>query len=185
MLQHYNVTTYRRKKFYNIGHICNNLVLGSYISPALYVRVRCLAMMEQGILKREISLYRWLTSCLAGLDQSVLLIQTKIVNCQTADSKPVKQEVNGTVILPPLVFPGWSYRHQQMVILMLLTLKIWIYLKKPQSYYRSVTITVYLQIGKKMIKVLAPDQEQIVASLSKKKVLGHLYLELISLTFYV
>jgi hypothetical protein len=24
----------------------------------------------------------------------------------TANSKPVKQEVNGTVILPPLVFPG-------------------------------------------------------------------------------
>jgi len=23
-----------------------------------------------------------------------------------ADSKPIKQEVNGTVILPPLVFPG-------------------------------------------------------------------------------
>jgi hypothetical protein len=33
-------------------------------------------------------------------------IKTKIVNCYTADSKPVKQEVNGTVILPPLVFPG-------------------------------------------------------------------------------
>ncbi len=31
---------------------------------------------------------------------------TKIVSCHTADSKPVKQEVNGTVILPPLVFPG-------------------------------------------------------------------------------
>jgi hypothetical protein len=30
----------------------------------------------------------------------------KIVSCHTADSKPVKQEVNGTVILPPLVFPG-------------------------------------------------------------------------------
>jgi hypothetical protein len=29
-----------------------------------------------------------------------------IVSCHTADSKPVKQEVNGTVILPPLVFPG-------------------------------------------------------------------------------
>jgi len=27
-------------------------------------------------------------------------------NCYTADSKPVKQEVNGTVIFPPLVFPG-------------------------------------------------------------------------------
>jgi len=34
-----------------------------------------------------------------------LEIQTKIVSCHSADSKPVKQEVNGTVILPPLVFP--------------------------------------------------------------------------------
>ncbi len=33
-------------------------------------------------------------------------IKTKTVSCHTADSKPVKQEVNGTVILPPLVFPG-------------------------------------------------------------------------------
>ncbi len=32
-------------------------------------------------------------------------IKTKIVSCLTADSKPVKQEVNGIVILPPLVFP--------------------------------------------------------------------------------
>ncbi len=30
-------------------------------------------------------------------------ITTKIVSCHTADTKPVKQEVNGTVILPPLV----------------------------------------------------------------------------------
>jgi len=28
------------------------------------------------------------------------------VSYHTADSKPVKQEVNRTVILPPLVFPG-------------------------------------------------------------------------------
>jgi hypothetical protein len=34
-----------------------------------------------------------------------LEIKTKIVSCHTADSKPVKQEVNGIVILPPLVFP--------------------------------------------------------------------------------
>jgi hypothetical protein len=46
-----------------------------------------------------------LTSCLTSLDQSVLQIKTKIVSCHTADSKLVKQEVNGTVILPPLVFP--------------------------------------------------------------------------------
>jgi hypothetical protein len=35
-----------------------------------------------------------------------LQIKTNIVSSDTADSKPVKQEVNGTVILPPLVFPG-------------------------------------------------------------------------------
>ncbi len=50
-----------------------------------------------------------LTSCLTGLDYSVLQIKTKIVvSCHTADSKPVKQEVNGTVMLPPLVFPDNS-----------------------------------------------------------------------------
>ena len=47
-----------------------------------------------------------LTSCLTGLDWSVLQIKTKIVSCYTADSKPVNQEVNSTVILPPLVFPA-------------------------------------------------------------------------------
>ncbi len=47
-----------------------------------------------------------LTSCLTGLEYSVFQIKTKIVSCHTADSKPVKQEVNSTVILPPLVFPG-------------------------------------------------------------------------------
>jgi hypothetical protein len=47
-----------------------------------------------------------LSSCLTCLDKSVLQIKTKIVSCHTADSKPVKQELNGIVILPPLVFPG-------------------------------------------------------------------------------
>ncbi len=50
-----------------------------------------------------------LTSCLTGLDKSVLKIKTKIVSCLTAESKPVKQEVNGAVILPPLVFPGLTF----------------------------------------------------------------------------
>ncbi len=35
-------------------------------------------------------------------------IKTKIVSTHTAYFKPVKQEVNGTVILPPLVFPEKS-----------------------------------------------------------------------------
>jgi hypothetical protein len=39
-------------------------------------------------------------NCLTGLDYSVLQIKTKIVSCHTADYKPVKLEVNGTVILP-------------------------------------------------------------------------------------
>ncbi len=50
-----------------------------------------------------------LTSCLAGLDLSVLQIKIKIVSCHTGDSKPVKQRVNATVILPPLLFPGTTY----------------------------------------------------------------------------
>ncbi len=50
-----------------------------------------------------------LTSCLTGLGQYVLQMKTKIVSCHTADFKPVKQEVNGTVILFPLVLPGRTY----------------------------------------------------------------------------
>ncbi len=46
-----------------------------------------------------------LTSCLTGLDQSVLQIKTKVVSCHLVNSKPVTQEVNVTVILPPLIFP--------------------------------------------------------------------------------
>jgi len=47
-----------------------------------------------------------LTSCLTRLDWSVLQIKTKIDSWHTADSKPLRQEVSGTVILPLLVFPG-------------------------------------------------------------------------------
>jgi hypothetical protein len=34
-----------------------------------------------------------------------LQIKTKIDSCHTADSKPVKLEVNGRVILPPFSIP--------------------------------------------------------------------------------
>jgi hypothetical protein len=37
-----------------------------------------------------------------------LQIKTKIVSCHKADSKLVKQEVNGTLILPPLVLPVYN-----------------------------------------------------------------------------
>ncbi len=48
---------------------------------------------------------KWCILKETGLYWSVLQLKTKIVSSHTADSKPVKQEVNGTVILPPLVFP--------------------------------------------------------------------------------
>jgi hypothetical protein len=38
-----------------------------------------------------------------------LQVKTKNVSCHTANSKPVKQKVNGTVIIPPLVFPGLGF----------------------------------------------------------------------------
>jgi hypothetical protein len=38
-----------------------------------------------------------------------LKIKIKIVSCHTADSNPAKQEVNGTVVRPPLVFPGYRF----------------------------------------------------------------------------
>ncbi len=56
-----------------------------------------------------------LTSCLPGLDLSVLQIKTKIFSCHKADSKPVKQEVNSTVILPPLVFPAQAYKVTELI----------------------------------------------------------------------
>jgi hypothetical protein len=76
--------------FYGCNKLC---ILVSEILP------------QQGILKGG-SITVPLTSRLTGSDKTVLQIKTKIDSCHTADSKPAKQEVNGTVILPPLVFPG-------------------------------------------------------------------------------
>jgi hypothetical protein len=36
-------------------------------------------------------------------------IKKSFVSCYAAYSKPVKQEVNSTVILPPLEFPDWGF----------------------------------------------------------------------------
>jgi len=47
---------------------------------------------------------------LTGSDKTVLQIKTKIDSCHTVDSKPVKQEVNGTVLLPPLVLSAQRQR---------------------------------------------------------------------------
>ncbi len=47
-----------------------------------------------------------LTPCLTGLESAVWQLTIIVFICKTDYSKPVKQEVNGTVILPLLVFPG-------------------------------------------------------------------------------
>jgi hypothetical protein len=49
-----------------------------------------------------------LTSCLTGLESALRKLTIFVFICKTDLSKPVKQEVNGTVILPPLVIPGVS-----------------------------------------------------------------------------
>ncbi len=76
--------------------------------------VRYSAWLEAGNTKGG-SITVLLTSCLTGLDLSVLQIKTKIVRCHTADSKSVNQEVNCTVIRPPLVFPVGGYPGQSNV----------------------------------------------------------------------
>ncbi len=43
---------------------------------------------------------------MTGLESAVWQLTFFVFICKTDLSKPVKQEVNGTVILPPLVFPG-------------------------------------------------------------------------------
>jgi hypothetical protein len=48
-----------------------------------------------------------LTSCLTGLESAVRQLTIFVFICKTDKSKQVKQEVNGILILPPLVFPGY------------------------------------------------------------------------------
>jgi len=55
-------------------------------------------------------------------------IKTKIVSCHTPDSKPVKQEINGTVVLPPLVFPAYIIRgalYNLIFVLLKMRCSIW------------------------------------------------------------
>ncbi len=47
-----------------------------------------------------------MTSCLTGLESAVWQLPIFVFICKTDYSKSFKQEVNHTVILPPLVFPG-------------------------------------------------------------------------------
>ncbi len=65
----------------------------------------------QGILKGEASLYHWPPVWLVW-NQLYDNWQFLFLFAKQTNSKPVKQEVNGTVILPPLVFPGLSFEKE-------------------------------------------------------------------------
>jgi hypothetical protein len=50
-----------------------------------------------------------LTSCLTGLESAVRLLTIFVFICKTDQTKPVKQEVNSTVILPPFSIPWFVH----------------------------------------------------------------------------
>ncbi len=77
----------------------------SIISQLFFTWVNTETNVLQGIIKGEVSLYHWPPVGLVWISLFCKLKQ-KNVSCHTADSKPIKQEVNCTVILLPLVFPG-------------------------------------------------------------------------------
>ncbi len=57
------------------------------------------------------------TSCLTGLESAVWQLTIFLFICKTDYFKPVKQEVNGTMILPSLVFPASVINDSQLNIM--------------------------------------------------------------------
>jgi hypothetical protein len=80
------------------------------ITPTLFankfLQCKCSFRVESGNTKGG-SITVPLTSCLTGLESAVWQLTIFIFICKTDYSQLVKQEANGTVILTPLVFPGW------------------------------------------------------------------------------
>jgi hypothetical protein len=104
---HLNCHISGAKRFFNYSQ--RNYFMFTALINLMRAEIRVTEMHQAGNTKGG-SITVPLTSCLTGLDYSVLQIKTKIVSCHTADSRPVKREVNSTVILPPLVFPASSIK---------------------------------------------------------------------------
>ncbi len=105
-------------------HIMIIIWRSSWVTPVLYILSRSVIdnsrvvsewghnlehHLEQGILKVEVSLYGWPPVWLVW-NQLHDNWQFFVFICKTGKSKQVKQEVNGTVILSPLVFPAYSHQ---------------------------------------------------------------------------
>ncbi len=109
----------RSKKLYNIGPSCFHFFVVKYISAARYGatthRPMTLVTVTFSVTRKNVTLSitvldAYTDHCIIDLLFDLFGIvcftnKNKIVNCDTADSKPVKQEVNGTAIVSPLVFP--------------------------------------------------------------------------------
>ncbi len=83
--------------------VCRTWNFFIFISPTNLLHTFILALFK---VLRQGSITVLLTSCLTGLESAVWQLTIFVFICKTDYSKPVKQEVNGTMILPPLVFPG-------------------------------------------------------------------------------
>ncbi len=95
-----------------------------------------------------------LTSCLTGLKSAVWQLTTFVLIWKAGKSKPVKQEGNGTVILPPLVFPekGHARYHwppctsKLNLPLFLLKLYLCFFEKRASLMRRSSVLSLPLQL---------------------------------------
>ncbi len=110
------------RKHYILATIVSGIVKKFSLEIALqsHMNIKWSSRQWKGLLEKNTLA---LTFCL-----TVLQIQTKNVSCHTADSKPVKQEVNGTVILHPWVFPALAlnkYRHPHVKNIKCVFMSVW------------------------------------------------------------
>ncbi len=77
---------------------------------------RARTYLSQGILKGEVSLYHW-PPCLPRLESAVWQLTIFVFIFKTDLSEPIKQEVNGTVILPPFSIPCLSFQNLLRLLL--------------------------------------------------------------------
>ncbi len=106
---------------------------GLYINyPELMLRRKIPGNVYAGNTKGG-SIVGLLSSCLTGLDFSVLQIKTKIVSSHAADSKPVKQEVN-SISIP------WSMFHYHTTLSLSLSFSLVFH------PYRDRLVTLFCQV---------------------------------------
>jgi hypothetical protein len=95
--------------------VCVYVYLSISLPPCMCICVRAFVCVQAGNTKGGCITVP-LTSCLAGLESAAWQLTFFVFIWKTDYSKLVKQEVNGTVILPPLAFPGTSLNQSLSVL---------------------------------------------------------------------